>query len=345
MTDDDPPKETFLPTPDAPVTLAHSLVNADQRGIHSHGTAHLPDYVRKLLRGGVDPKGEPRLTLDAGAALKIDCGNAMGQIGMAFAMELIVARAATTGVAFAAVGGSNHCGALYYFARMALKHHMIGLCSTNSIPTMAPVGGLDKVVGLSPLCIAIPGSKDNFVLDTSFGETARGRIAVYAQKGQPLPDGWACDAEGRPTTDAKTALRGLICPIGGHKGVGLGMAMGMVSSLLSGSSYGTELGDLTNGARPGRDGHFCMAIDISKFEPVDEVRSRVDSILAEVRGGRRAGGVDRLYTPGETSEALECEYARDGIPLNDETIQNILRSAKDVGADATVLAQLARRSD
>jgi LDH2 family malate/lactate/ureidoglycolate dehydrogenase len=317
--------------------VADSIVYADKRGNHSHGVLHVPDYVSKLLRGGVDPRAEPRLVASSGPVLKVDVQNAMGQIGMAFAMKHTINRAADMGVAFAAVGGSNHCGALNYFSSMAARRGMIGICGTNAIPTMAPNGGRDRIVGLNPISIAIPGNHGDFVLDTTFGEAAYGKIRVYGQKGHAIPEGWVLDSDGQPTTDPTAAFAGLIRPIGGHKGVGLGMAVGMISSLLSGAAYGTELGDLASGAKPGRDGHFCLVIDINAFQPLDEVRARVDRMLEEVRGGRRREGVNRLYSPGELGDSLDHEYSLNGIPLNRETLAGIAKSAEQVGADISEL--------
>jgi len=323
--------------------LADSLVRADQRGVHSHGTIRVPDYVEKLTKGGIDPQGQPRIVLAAGGVLVVDGGNAMGQISMAFAMKRAIELAKTTGVAFAAIGGSNHSGAMDYFAMMALQHDMIGICATNAIPTMAPWGGRDQVVGINPIGIAIPGNRGNFVLDFSFGATAHGKIRVYAQKKQPIPIDWAFDAEGRPTTDPVAAMLGLIQPIGKYKGIALGMAMGMLSTLLSGAAYGTELGNMVDGAKPGADGHFCMAINIATFQPVEKCRARVDKILAQIHNGNLAPGFDQLYTPGQIGEELEVAYARDGIPLNDETLAGIVSTGRNVGADVSALAQIAGR--
>lgn len=314
--------------------LSWSLVHADLRGIHSHGVLRVPDYVAKLVDQGVDPRGRPRLAVDRGAALVVDCGNAMGQIGMAFAMERAIERAGERQMATAAVRGSNHCGALDFFAMMALERDMIGLCTTNALPTMAPWGGQDKIVGINPIGIAIPGGAEGpFILDFAFGQTAHGKIRVYAQKGAPLPDGWAFDSEGRPTNDAHAALAGLIQPIGGHKGVGLGMAFGMLASLLSGGAYGTELGNMVDGPTAGRDAHLCMVIDPAAFVEIGAFKERVDAILRQVRDSRRAPGTERLFTPGEIEAELERDYRAGGIPLNVETLAGIAQAAARLGVD------------
>lgn len=325
-------------------TVAESLSDADVRGIHSHGVLRVPDYVKKLTHEGVDPRGRPRLVSDKGAALVVDGGNSLGQVAMRFAMQTAIARAKEINLAFAAVGGSNHAGTMDYYVRMALEHDMIAIAGTNALPTMAPWGGREKIVGINPLGIAIPGSDGAaFVLDFAFGATAHGKIRVYAQKGEPIPAGWAYDADGRPTTDAAAALDGLIQPIGAFKGIGLGMAVGMLSSLLSGAAYGTESGNMVDGPIAGVDGQFALAINIAAFTDVAQFKTRVDKILAEVRHSARAEGVERLYTPGEIESDFETAYRRDGIPLNQETLQGIIDAAGQVSADVAALSTYTAR--
>ena len=139
--------------------FARTLVNADQRGIHSHGTLRVDDYVAKLTTD-VDPCGRPSLASDNGAALVVDAGNAMGQIAANFAMRVAIERARSSHVAFAAVRNSNHCGAMDYWAMMALPHDMVGLAMTNALPTMAPWGGTEKIVGINPLAVAFPSAEE-----------------------------------------------------------------------------------------------------------------------------------------------------------------------------------------
>ena len=151
-----------------------------------------------------------------------------------------------------------------YFVRMAIAEDMIGIATTNALPTMAPWGGVEKIVGLNPIGIGIPGGSDGpIVLDVALGATAHGKIRVYHQKGNPIPEGWAFDTDGQPTTDAAAALDGLIQPIGAFKGLGLAVCMGILSSLLSGAGYGTESGNMVDGATPGADGQFYMAINVA----------------------------------------------------------------------------------
>jgi len=304
--------------------LAGSLVTADVRGVHSHGVLRVPEYVRKLTHDGVNPTGKPRVARDAGAALVIDGDNAMGQVACHFAMSRAIERARTSGVAVAAVRGSNHCGALFQYAMMALPENMIGLMATNALPTMAPWGGRDKILGINPFAAAIPShSEPPIVLDAAFSGSSHGKIRIYHQKGLPIPEGWAFDSEGMPTTDASAAIHGLLQPIGGHKGTGLAMVMGILSSLLSGAAFGTELGNMVDGPRAGADGQFILAIRIDFFEDIDRFKSRVDGIVRQIRDSRPAPGFERCYAPGELEALTEIEYNRDGIPLPAETLDGL----------------------
>jgi LDH2 family malate/lactate/ureidoglycolate dehydrogenase len=318
--------------------LSDQLVNADLRGIHSHGVMRVPLYVSKLVAGGVDPRGRPRVVTDAGGALVIDGGNAMGQIAGAFAMRQAIERAGTIGVAAAAVGNSNHAGAMEYYVRMAVAADMIGIATTNALPTMAPWGGIDKLVGLNPIGIGIPaGDSAPLVLDCAFGATAHGRMQVYKQKGVPIPEGWAFDQEGRPTTDIDAALEGLVQPIGMYKGIGLAMAAGILSTLLSGAGYGTESGNMVDGPIPGRDGQFYLALNIAAFEDVATFKARMDKIIKEYQSTRLAPGVEQVWVPGHPEAELERRQRREGVPLNETTVREIRDAATALEVDASVL--------
>ena len=307
--------------------IADSLVTADLGGVHSHGVLRVPEYVRKL-QGGVNPRGAPKLVRDQGAALVIDGDNAMGQVACAFAMHQAMNRAREVGVAFAAVRGSNHCGAMAYYVRACAVEGLIGMAATNALPTMAPWGGLDKIVGINPLGVAIPAREERpIVFDAAFSGSSHGKIRVYHQKGAAIPPNWAFDADGNPTTDAALAIEGLLQPIGGYKGVGLALVFGVLSSLLSGAAYGTELGDMVSGPRPGCDGHFVLAIDVAAFVDPKVFGARVDGIIRQIRSSRRAEGVERLYAPGELEAETAERYASEGIPLNAETLTGIRQAA------------------
>ena len=318
--------------------LAGSLVMADLRGVHSHGVLRVPEYVGKLTEGGVNPTGQPRVVTDAVAALVVDGGNSMGQIGAAFAMEQAIGRARAVNVAVAAVRGSNHCGAMAPYAMQALDADMIGIAASHTLPVMAPWGSIDRILGISPLAVAIPAADETpIVLDLAFSAAAVGKIKVYQQKGLTIPPDWAFDNEGRPTTDPAVALMGLLQPIGGYKGTGLALAFGMMASLLSGALYGTELGNIHDGPVPGGDAHLMMALNVAAFEDLDRFKRRVDGIVRQMRESRRAPGVERVYSPGEVEAETAARYEREGIPLNAVTVAGIVEAAGQLGLDAAAV--------
>lgn len=331
-------------TPADAAVLTDTLVTADLRGVHSHGLMRVPEYVAKLRHQGVDPRGRPRIVTDAGPALVVDGGNSMGQIGALFGMRAAIERARSTNVAVAAVRGSNHCGAMAPYAMLALEEEMIGLATSHTLPVMAPWGSIDKILGISPLAIAIPaGEETPLVLDQAFSAAAVGKIKIYGQKGLPIPDTWAFDADGNPTTDPATAVAGLLQPIGGYKGTGLALAFGILAAVLSGASYGTELGNTVDGPVPGQDSHFFMALKVAAFAEPATFRQRVDGIIRQIRTGRPAPGVTRIYTPGELEAETEARYRVEGIPLTAATLNDLVATAEALAVDAAALGRAAGR--
>lgn len=323
--------------------MADSHIGSDLRGAHSHGVLRVPGYVSRLREGGVDPQGQPSLSRHFGACLVVDGGNSMGQIGCRYAMELLLERAETHGIAACAIGGSNHCGALAPYAMQALPRDMIGLFTTHSLPIMAPWGGTERLIGNNPLAIAIPADQERpIVHDAAFSASAYGKIRYYQQQGWDLPAGWAFDRDGRPTLDTAAALDGLLAPIGEFKGAGLGMIMGLFAALLSGSAYGTELNATNQSAHAGQDSQFALAIKIEAFADVASFKARVDAAIRQVHACRRVPGIERLYAPGELEFLNDEAYRRDGIPLNATTLDELAQVAADLGVDTSSCAWLQR---
>jgi LDH2 family malate/lactate/ureidoglycolate dehydrogenase len=183
-------------------------------------------------------------------------------------MRMTIEKAKKTGVAFVATTHSNHYGAAAYWAMMALQHGMIGFSATNAPATVAPTGGRTAMLGTNPFAIAIPaGQEQPMVLDLATTVVARGRILLYAKQNKPLEPGWAFDAQGRPTTDAQAALKGLLAPIGGYKGYGIALAIDMLCGVLTGSSYGTHFpGFLADNLKEPTDvGSVFAAVNVESF--------------------------------------------------------------------------------
>lgn len=318
--------------------LADTLVYADLSGINSHGVLRVPEYVEKLTTKGVAPQGQPEIVHEYGACLVVDGHNSMGQIGMHVAMQEAIARAETHGIAAAAIRGSNHSGAMAYFAAQALPHDMIGIATTNALPTMAPWGGAERILGINPLGIAIPAAEElPIIYDAAFSGSSHGKIRIYEQKGLSLPEGWALDSQGRSTTDPAIAIDGLLAPIGGFKGTGLAMIMGILSSMLSGAAYGLELGNMDDGPTPGLDGHFVAVIKVAAFAEPAHFKARVDKAIREIHTCRLAEGFDRIYAPGELEAERRQLYESEGIPLNAVTVSDLRQTAQAVGVEASLL--------
>ena len=321
--------------------LADSLVDADLGGTHSHGVLRVPGYVEKLTTQGVNPTAKPEVVREGPSFVIVDGRNSMGQIGTALAMRKVIGKASQTGIAAGAIRGSNHCGAMAYFTRMALPHDMIGIATTNAIPTMAPWGGTERILGINPLAISVPaGEMSPIAYDAAFSGSSHGKIRIYQQKGMRIPEGWVIDREGQPTTDPMAAVDGLLAPIGGFKGAGLAMIMGILSSMLSGACYGTELGSIEEGPIPGEDGHFVAAIHIASFEDVERFKSRVDTAIQQIHDCRLAPGFDRVYAPGELEAIRRAEYSAQGIPLNHVTRTDVRKTAERLGINVNEYAWL-----
>ncbi len=310
--------------------MADSHVQSDLRGVHSHGALRVAGYVERLQHGGVDPRGRPAVVGGMGACAVVDGGNSMGQIGCRFAMHEAITRAATSGIAAVAVRGSNHCGALAPYAMQALQQDMIGLFTTHSLPIMAPWGGADRLIGNNPLAVAIPADTEfPIVHDAAFSEAAYGKVVYYQQQGWDLPSGWAFDKDGLPATTTQQALDGLLAPIGGFKGAGLGLVMGILSAMLADASYGTELGSAQQGPPvAGQDSQFAIALHIGAFTDPARFRQRVDGVIHELRASRRAPGTQRLYAPGELEFRTAAAYGADGIPLTRATLADLQQTAQ-----------------
>jgi LDH2 family malate/lactate/ureidoglycolate dehydrogenase len=206
---------------------------------------------------------------------------------------------------------------------------MIGIATTNALPTMAPWGGVEKIVGINPLGVAIPtGTELPIVHDAAFSGSSHGKIRIHQQKRLPIPAGWALDKEGNPTTDASAAIEGLLLPIGEFKGVSLALIMGILSSMLSGAGYGLESGNMVDGAIAGQDGHFVAAIKIAAFEEPARFKERVDKAIRQIHEVAKAPGFDRTYAPGELEQLRERDYRQKGIPLNDVTLADLQSMAE-----------------
>jgi LDH2 family malate/lactate/ureidoglycolate dehydrogenase len=308
------------------------LVESDLRGVFTHGIALLPWYLRMLANRSIDPKARPVVAHRRGAISIIDARNALGPIGATAGMNRAIKQAAKHGVGFAAVRGSNHCAGMAAYASMALDHLMIGIAGTNALPTMAPPGGRERLVGANPVAVAIPASDGYpYVLDTSFAAAARGRITLAARRREEIPPGWARTASGEPTTDPDEALTGLLEPAGGAKGIGLALVVGILSTALTGAAYGPDLGTLETGAKPGSDGHFFMAIGVANVTAASDFVARTSAVLAQLRSSARANGSEGVRVPGDRAQAAREDAMSNGIPYPVDVLDEVTSALLDLG--------------
>ena len=227
---------------------------------------------------------------------------------------------------------SNHHGALGYCTRLAAAEGCIGMLAANGGPAMAPWGGRTEVLGNNPWSIATPaGTHPPIVLDMANTLVARGKIFVARQKGLPIPEGWAIDAEGRPTTDHVAALGGVILPMAEHKGYAITLMMDVLAGALSGSQVLTGVNSPFHTDRRSGSGHFVLALDVAKFGPLAEFERRVEAMIAEIKAAPRAAGVAEIFHPGEMEARNEATHIRDGLVLPVKTIRDLADAAEKLG--------------
>ena len=312
------------------ILFAKSLVQADMRGVSSHGVTRLKAYISRLTAGVMDGAAEPVITDDGGSILRVDAQNGVGMVTAHKIMEICIARAKETGSCFAAVTGGNHFGYAAYFTQQAADAGMIGLASANSIAAMAPMGGKTPLLGTNPLSIAVPAGKYRpLVLDMATSVVARGKVTLAAKEGKEIPLGWGIDANGVPTTDpAKVAT---VLPFGGAKGYGISLIITILSSCLSGALADKNVGSMYNCTRPQNNGFFLGAVDITRVIPKEVFLASVDALFDSVKGCEKADGVQEIYIPGEIEFGRAERAAKEGIRISDAVIKELTELSAQFG--------------
>ena len=311
--------------------VARTLVDADARGIASHGMVRLPIYVQRLRSGLVDATAEPRATT-RGAVVHVDAANCVGALGARVGVQAATDLAARLGVGLALVNHSNHCGALGFHVRDAAQRGFLVLGASNAPATMAYHGGRTRAVGTNPFAIAAPRADGPpLVLDAATSTVARGKIIVAAAEGQSIPEGWAIDSDGNPTTDAERALEGAVLPFGGPKGSGIAMMIDLLCSAVGGADHGRHIGDMyEDWDRPQNVGHVFLAIS-----PHDQdlYLERVTAFVADVATQPPAAGVEWVLLPGEVEDEAAIESTGLGILLASSTIASLAALAAQLDVD------------
>ncbi len=307
-----------LNVPAGDAALAASvMMDAEISGVESHGLMRLKAYADRIAQGMIEPRPDVKVDV-TGAVAHVDGGNGLGQVVMWKATETALELAKTFGIGAATVCHSNHFGTAAYYANTLAQNGCIGLAASMAGPTMAPFGGMDLLLGTNPFAVAFPGSDQVFCGDMATSATAKGKIRIFEKKGQPLPLGWALDKDGNDTTDPAAAIKGILLPMGGHKGYALAMAVDAVSALLSGACLSCESASVFSSTQPANTGHFVVAIDIAHFLPVVEFKERAQKWFDRIKASRPRPGFG-IMIPGEP-EAKKRAAAGDTITVLSETL-------------------------
>ncbi|MFD2371544.1 Ldh family oxidoreductase [Brevibacillus sp. GCM10020057] len=316
-------------------TVAQSLVHADLRGVESHGLSRLPIYLRRIEAGVICLDKEPEVVKQEGAMALIDGSNHLGAVVGVAAMDLAMSLARQAGISFVGVRHSNHFGSCSYYAERAIEQGLILLVLSNAPEAMAPTGGIRPFFGTNPIAIGIPaGSEPPFLLDMATSVVARGKIALAAKKGEPIPEGWAIDQEGLATTDPQRALLGSLLPIGGAKGYGLAMFIDILCGLLTGAASGPDVKSLyDNWTQPQNIGHVFLAVDVRRFWPLAVFQDRMDAYIREIKSVPRQAGVAEILIPGEIEGRKMREQKANGVSLSPAIAQELEQLCAAYGVD------------
>lgn len=320
-----------VPGPDAEL-LADTLVQADLWGHSSHGVMRTFWYAERLKTGATKALTRTEIAVDAGAIAVLDGNDGVGQVIAVEAIDEAIARARRHGIGAVAVRNSGHFGTAMYFTRRAAMDGCIGLLATNASPAMAPIGGRGKLIGTNPWSIAAPaGRYPPMVLDIANTAVARGKLYLARQRGEPIPDGWAIDEEGRPTNNASAGIAGTILPMAGHKGYAIATMMDVLSGVLSGSAFGSGIvGPYVADARSGA-GHFTMAIDIASLRSLAEFNADMEKLIESIKAAPKAAGVGEIFYPGEPEARAEAQHHRKGIHIPAATVAELDDGARRLG--------------
>lgn len=318
---------------DAATVLTDALVTASLRGVDTHGIARIDPYSRKLEEGGYNPSPEVTVRKRRDSVAVVDADDGPGPVATVRAMDAAVSMARDTGVGAATVRNSNHFGMACYYTLSAADRDCIGLAASHGGPRVAPTGGIDPFFGTSPIAYSIPTDRDFHVtLDMSTSAGANSKIRHARERGEPIPDEWAIDDAGRPTTDPEQvhALR----PTGGPKGYGLGLFVEVLSGLLSGMEFAPNVDTPREDfSKPMRIGHFVAAFDVAAFRDADAFKSDVGELVDRVTSGRTVAGVEEIRVPGQRSARTAVERERDGIPVDRSTREALEAAGERYGID------------
>jgi L-2-hydroxycarboxylate dehydrogenase (NAD+) len=331
---------------DARVT-ADVLVQANLRGIDSHGVARLARYVNGLRSGVMLARPDEKVMVETPTTITLDAGAGLGQPVSHRAMSKAIEKAKDYGCGFATVRNSNHYGIAGYYAMMALEHDMIGISTTNADILVVPTFGRDAMYGTNPIALAVPAGEERpFVMDMATSTVPRGKLEVYKRQEKSIPLGWATDERGVPTDDpgrvldnfARRAGGGLL-PLGGageefsgYKGYGLGIMVEILSAVLPGAAFLTSVypKDADGKPLPANLGHFFGAWRLDAFRPAAEFKADMDRLVRGLKHGNMAEGATRIYVHGEKEFEEAVRRGEHGILLGAKVEDSLKQIAADL---------------
>lgn len=321
---------TGVPEP-AARTVAEALVEADARGIASHGLMLVPMYVGRLRAGSVSTHTNAETVVDKGAIAVLDGRNALGVLTADQAMGLAVEKAKSFGVGAVVTRHAFHFGGAFRYAAAAARAGCIGVAACNTRPLMPAPGGATAVVGNNPVAVGVPGP-DGVLLDMALSEAALGKIRLAQSEGREIPVTWSTDHDGVPTSDPTAAIAGLLLPTGGPKGYGLALIIDVLTGVLGGGAFGRGVQGLYADMATANDcSHFMLALDVEPFGALEDFHVRVADLAGQVRASRTAPGVEQVFLPGQREAENAARAHREGVALSESVRSSLAEVAGSLG--------------
>ena len=316
---------------------ADGLVEADARGLPSHGLMLLPMYIDRIRAGSINPTGMNRTLVDLGAAAVFDSEHGLGQVTAQQAMESAITRATDHGVGLVACRNAFHFGGAYRYVALAAENGMISIAAANTRPLMPAPGGARAVVGNNPIAFGAPrDGSDPIIFDAALSEAALGKIRLAASAGRAIPENWATDASGAPTTDPAQAISGMLLPSGGSKGFGFALFVDLLTGVLSGGGFGSRVTGLyADPAQQYNSAQFFLAVDASRLAP--EFPERAEALAREILDAPRAEGQEPARIPGTRGAEARRSAERNGVSLPQSVIEAL--DSLDTAASGTTKNQ------
>ncbi len=326
---------------------ARVLVNADARGIDSHGVARLSGYVRLWQAKRINATPQFKIIHETPSTATVDGDSGLGLVVAPYAMQIAIDKAKDCGTGWVSVQNSNHFGIAGYHAMMALENDMIGIAMTNASALVAPTFGKEKMLGTNPIAVAIPaGNEPPFVADFATTTAANGKLEILQRKNENTPTGWVQDVNGNETTDANILKKGgALLPLGGdrehgsHKGYALGSIVDIFSAILSGANYGPWVPPFPAYIpmpenMPGKGiGHFLGAMRIDAFRPAQDFKNDMDNWINRFTSSTTIDANQKVIIPGTPEREMEIERMVNGIPLLETVVADLRKVGRELGAE------------